>query len=292
MTLDLVLGRVDSLSICFAYVFVVMAFLGTVYALHVKEDGQHAAAPYTGGTLGVTLAGDFCLGSAWPYLPSFSSGTGKRADRRSPQEFRYLLIHLFGGALLLAGIVVEVGGTGSLAFGRLQTGTATSTLMLLGFMINGAVPPFHAWLRTPLPRGHGYRKRAPLRIHHQERRVCAARIPGSIGLGIAMALYGIVYAMIENDIRRLLSYHIISQLGYMVCGVGLGTGLSMNGAAAPRIQRHFCKSLLFMATGAVLYATGKSKMTDLQGRVSTGLYTLHLFSGLFQFQRYPSLTAS
>jgi multicomponent Na+:H+ antiporter subunit D len=93
--------------------------------------------------------------------------------------------------------------------------------------------------------------------------------PGSellIWLGTAMALYGIVYAMIENDIRRLLSYHIISQVGFMICGVGMGTELSMNGSAAHAFCNIFCKSLLFMATGAVLYVTGKSKMTDLQGR--------------------------
>jgi multicomponent Na+:H+ antiporter subunit D len=274
MTYDLVLGRVDALSICFACVFVVMAFLGMVYALHVKEDGQHAAALlYVGGTLGVTLAGDFFTLFAFWELMALSSVFliwYRKSTKALAAGFRYLMIHLAGGALLLAGMVMEVAGSGSLSFGALQAGTMGSTLILLGFLINGAVPPFHAWLSDAYPEAtvtgsvilSAFTTKSAVYV-------LLRAFPGSellIWLGVAMAIYGIVYAMIENDIRRLLSYHIISQLGYMVCGVGMGTGLSMNGAAAHAFCNIFCKSLLFMATGAVLYVTGKSRMTDLQGR--------------------------
>jgi multicomponent Na+:H+ antiporter subunit D len=296
MTYDLLLGRVDSLSICFAYVFVVMAFLGTVYALHVKEDGQHAAALlYAGGTLGVTLAGDFFTLFAFWELMALSSVFliwYRKSRQALAAGFRYLLIHLVGGALLLAGIVMEVGGTGSLAFGALQTGTASSILMLLGFMINGAVPPLHAWLSDAYPEAtvtgtvflSAFTTKSAVYV-------LLRAFPGSellIWLGTTMALYGIIYAMIENDIRRLLSYHIISQVGYMLCGIGMGTGLSMNGAAAHAFANIFCKSLLFMAAGAVLYATGKSKMTDLQGR---GLYRLMPLSLFFYFIGALSISA-
>ena len=53
-----------------------------------------------------------------------------------------------------------------------------------------------------------------------------------IWLGAAMAIYGVVYAVLENDARRLLAYHIISQVGYMVCGVGMGTEMALNGSSA------------------------------------------------------------
>jgi multicomponent Na+:H+ antiporter subunit D len=298
MTYDLVLGRVDSLSICFAYVFVVMAFLGTVYALHVKEDGQHAAALlYAGGTLGVTLAGDFFTLFAFWELMALSSVFliwYRKSRQALAAGFRYLLIHLFGGALLLAGIVMEVGGTGSLAFGTLQTGTASSTLMLLGFMINGAVPPLHAWLSDAYPEAtvtgtvflSAFTTKSAVYV-------LLRAFPGSellIWLGTIMALYGIVYAMIENDIRRLLSYHIISQVGFMICGVGLGTELAMNGSAAHAFCNIFCKSLLFMATGGVLYVTGKSRMTDLQGRDlyrSMPLCLLFYYVGAFSISAVP-----
>jgi multicomponent Na+:H+ antiporter subunit D len=296
MTYDLVPVRVDSLSICFAYVFVVMAFLGMVYALHVKEDGQHAAALlYVGGTLGVTLAGDFFSLFVFWELMALSSVFliwYRKSRQALAAGFRYLMIHLCGGALLLAGIVTEVAGTGSLSFGPLQAGTMGQTLMLLGFLINGAVPPFHAWLSDAYPEATVTGSVILSAFTTKNAVYVMLRaFPGSellIWLGVVMALYGIVYAMIENDIRRLLSYHIISQVGYMLCGVGMGTGLAMNGAAAHAFCNIFCKSLLFMATGAVLHVTGKSRMTDLQGR---SLYRSMPYSLFFYFIGSFSISA-
>ena len=81
-----------------------------------------------------------------------------------------------------------------------------------------------------------------------------------IWFGTVMALYGVVYAVLENDIRRLLAYHIISQVGYMVAGVGIGTALALNGATAHAFTHILYKALLFMGAGAVIYMTGRSKM--------------------------------
>jgi multicomponent Na+:H+ antiporter subunit D len=81
-----------------------------------------------------------------------------------------------------------------------------------------------------------------------------------------MAVYGVVYAVLENDIRRLLAYHIISQVGYMVCGVGLGTEMAMNGSTAHAFCHILYKALLFMGVGAVIHVTGRRKLTELQGR--------------------------
>jgi len=245
----------------------------------------------------VTLAGDFFTLFAFWELMALSSVFliwYRKSRQALAAGFRYLLIHLFGGALLLAGIVMEVGGTGSLAFGTLQTGTASSTLMLLGFMINGAVPPLHAWLSDAYPEAtvtgtvflSAFTTKSAVYV-------LLRAFPGSellIWLGTIMALYGIVYAMIENDIRRLLSYHIISQVGFMICGVGLGTELAMNGSAAHAFCNIFCKSLLFMATGGVLYVTGKSRMTDLQGRAlyrSMPLCLFFYYVGAFSISAVP-----
>ena len=86
-----------------------------------------------------------------------------------------------------------------------------------------------------------------------------------VWLGAVMAIYGVVYAVLENDARRLLAYHIISQVGYMVCGVGLGTTLALNGASAHAFAHILYKALLFMGAGAVMYTTGKRKLTELGG---------------------------
>ena len=146
--------------------------------------------------------------------------------------FRYLLVHVFGGLCLLGGIVLHWSQTGSLAFGDMSAyaGTAAFTLILIAFLLNAAVPPLGRLASDAYPGGHGHRGGVSDRLYHQ---VCGLRlIRGFAGteilgvVGAAMAVYGVVYAVLENDARRLLAYHIISQVGYMVCGVGIGTALA------------------------------------------------------------------
>ena len=84
-------------------------------------------------------------------------------------------------------------------------------------------------------------------------------------MGTAMTVYGVCYAVIENDIRRLLAYHIISQVGYMVAGVGIGTADGHQRRRAHAFAHILYKALLFMGAGAVLYMTGTAKLTDLGG---------------------------
>ncbi len=104
--------------------------------------------------------------------------------------------------------------------------------------------------------------------------------------GVAMALYGVVYAVLVNDIREILAYHIVSQVGYMVAGVGIGTEMAINGTTAHAFSHILYKSLLFMGAGAVIQATGKSKLTELGGfakkmPVVVGLYMIR---GIFNFR--------
>jgi len=77
--------------------------------------------------------------------------------------------------------------------------------------------------------------------------------------------YGIVFALIENDMRRILAYSIVSQVGFMVTGIGIGTEMALNGAAAHAFAHIIYKALLLMSAGSVLYMTGKRKCTDLGG---------------------------
>ena len=271
---ELIFGRVDKLSLCFGYVFVIIAFLGMVYALHVREVGQHTAAfLYIGSTLGVTFAGDlFTLFAFWEIMAISSVFLiwYQRDISALNAGFRYIMVHLFGGCALLAGIIIYVVDTGSVHFDLMEYGGLGSQLILLGFIINAAVPPLHAWLADAYPEAtvtgsvflSAFTTKSAVYV-------LLRAFPGVeilMWLGAIMAVYGVVYAILENDIRRLLAYHIISQVGYMVCGVGIGTDMGMSGSVAHAFCHILYKALLFMGTGAVIYVTGRRKVTELQGR--------------------------
>jgi multicomponent Na+:H+ antiporter subunit D len=274
---DFVFGRVDKLSLCFGYVFVLVTFLGMIYALHVEDTLQHVATLFhAGAALGVTFAGDLLsLFLFWEVMALSSAFLiwCRRSDAALKAGFRYLMVHLFGGAALLAGIVMYAGQTGTTVFTTMEFGGLGSYLVLFGFLINAAVPPFHPWLPDAYPEATvtgavfltAFTTKSAVYV-------LLRAFPGVeilTFMGAIMAIYGVVYAIIENDIRRLLAYHIISQVGYMVCGIGLGTELSMNGSAAHAFSHILYKALLFMGAGAVIEVTGKRKMTDLHGH---GLY--------------------
>jgi multicomponent Na+:H+ antiporter subunit D len=109
-----------------------------------------------------------------------------------------------------------------------------------------------------------------------------------IWLGAAMALYGVIYAVLENDCRRLLAYHIVSQVGYMVVGVGIGTEMALNGTASHAFAHIFYKGLLFMGAGAVILMTGRRKLTELGGLYRTMPWTVALYMiGAFAISAFP-----
>jgi multicomponent Na+:H+ antiporter subunit D len=185
---------------------------------------------------------------------------------------RYFLFHMAGGVSLLAGIVLLGQATGGdLTFVRLDVEhpTPAAWLILGGFLLNAAVPPLHAWL--PEAYGEATPNGSVFLCAFTTKTAVYALCRGFAGmeilvpLGVAMALYGVVYAVLENDCRRLLAYHIISQVGYMVAGVGIGTQLAINGACAHAFAHILYKGLLFMGCGAVLHMTGRSKFSELGG---------------------------
>ena len=269
---NVIFGRVDRLALVFGYVFTLMAFIGETYSFHVKEDGQHMAAFfYVGSSLGVVFAGDFLSLFLFWEIMAFSSTLlvwygGKKSEGAG---FRYLLVHIFGGVILLAGIILQGAQTGSIAFDRMTLGSLATYLILIGFMLNAGVPPLHAWLPDAYP--EATITGAVFLCAYTTKTAVYTLVRGFPGteilvpLGVAMALYGVVYAVLENDARRLLAYHIISQVGYMVTGVGMGTDMALNGAVAHAYSHILYKGLLFMGIGAVVQQTGKRKLSELGG---------------------------
>jgi len=296
---ELIFGRVDRLSLVFCYVFSLMALLGMIYALHVEDDSQHVAAlTYAGSALGVTLAGDFLsLYLFWELMAISSVLLVWR--RREPSAvaagFRYLLVHIFGGLILLGGILLHWSQTHSLAFGDMgaaASGGMAWTMILVSFLLNAAVPPLGAWLPDAYPEATV--TGAVFMTAFSTKSAVYALIRGYAGtellvwLGALMAVYGVVYAVLENDARRLLAYHIISQVGYMVCGVGIGTVLATNGATAHAFAHILYKALLFMGAGAVLETTGLRKLSDMGGLYKTMPITLGLYMiGAFAISAVP-----
>lgn len=271
--LDFVTGRADKLSLAFAYVFSLITLIATIYSLHVKDNIQHVTGLfYAAAATGVALAGDLLtLYVFWEMMMLASVWLiWRRATRTAyTAGYRYLMVHAVSGVMLLAGIVLFYGETGSLAFEQMAATNLTFYLILLGFLINAAVPPFHAWLSDAYPESTitGAIFLSALTTKTAVYTLIRG-FPGTdflIWLGVIMALWGVVYAVLANDIRRLLAYHIISQVGYMVAGVGMGTAIALNGATAHAFTHILYKSVLFMGAGAVITMTGKSKLTELGG---------------------------
>ena len=272
---DLVFGKVDQLTRVFLHVFTIMALIGCIYGLHVKETGQHIAAfLYVAGSLGVTLCGDYVtLFIFWELMAVASTFLiwYRKKNRSIQAGYRYLLVHVTGGLILLAGIFLRYQNIHDLSFVRIavEGASVADYLIMIGFMLNAAVPPIHAWLPDAYPEASvtgavfmcAFTTKTAVYV-------LARAFPGFEALailGAIMTLYGVGYAVVENDARRILAYHIVSQVGYMVCGVGIGTAMSINGACAHAYAHIIYKALLFMGAGAVLEMTGKSKLNELGG---------------------------
>jgi multicomponent Na+:H+ antiporter subunit D len=294
--LDLVPGRADKLSLVFAYVFSLITVIGTIYSLHVKDNVQHVAAYiYAAAAVGVVFAGDLVtLYVFWELMMLASVWLIWR--RRTPESYaagmRYLLVHAVSGVLLLGGIALYYSQTGSIAFDQIDITGPAFYLILVGFMINAAVPPLHAWLTDAYPEstvtGAIFLSALTTKTAVY---VLLRGFPGTellVWLGAIMALWGVVYAVLANDIRRLLAYHIISQVGYMVAGVGMGTAIALNGTASHAFTHILYKALLFMGAGAVIHMTGKSKLTELGGIYRYMPYTFLLYMiGAFSISAFP-----
>ncbi len=293
---QMVLGRVDKLSLVFAYVFVMLHFIGMLFSLHTRWRWEHFAAfLYAGATLGLVFAGDFMTLYFFWELMAVSSTViiwGGRNSRSWQAGIRFIAVHLFSGLCLLVGFIFHYYTTGSLEFVPFTESSLAFYLVLMAALVNAAVPPFSAWLSDAYPEStptgtvflSGFTSKSAVYV-------LARAFPGTellVWMGVAMAIYGVVYAVLENDIRRLLAYHIISQVGYMVAGVGIGTELAINGLCAHAFSHIMYKALLFMGAGAVIQMAGKRKLTELGGIYKYMPLTFFLYMvGGFSISAFP-----
>lgn len=261
----------------FATIFALMTFVGGLYAFKQARWYELAAAfAYAAGAVGVSFAGDLItLFLYWELMALFSTiivWCGGTPEARAA-GVRYAILHLLGGVLLKVGIEGVVVHTGSIEIQPLLATNFDTWMMLIGILINAAAPPVSAWLADSYPNSSSTGS-VFLSAFTTKTAVLALILlfPGEpmlIPIGLYMVMYGIIYALLENDIRRILAYSIVNQVGFMVCAIGIGTELALNGAAAHAFAHIIYKALLFMSAGVVIYRTGMNRCTDVGGLFRT-----------------------
>jgi multicomponent Na+:H+ antiporter subunit D len=281
MGLDLQLLRVDKLSTVFGSIFLIALFLGNLYAWHESDRMQRTAAQiYAGAAIGAAFVGDLVSLFVFWELTAIASvfliwaaGT----DRAFRAGMRYLVIQVGSGVILLAGVLFHVHGTGSLAFGHIGLDSPGGPLILVAFGIKCAFPLLHNWLQDAYPEATVTGTvvlsafTTKLAVYALARSFAGTEM--LIWIGATMTAFPIFYAVIENDLRRVLAYSLNNQLGFMVVGVGIGTEMALNGTAAHAFSHILYKALLFMAMGAVLFRTGTCKGSELGGLYKTMPWT-------------------
>ncbi|MCA0892779.1 Na(+)/H(+) antiporter subunit D [Microbulbifer agarilyticus] len=275
---NLLLFKADKLSLLFGYLFHIAALISVIYALHVRDTLQQVASMlYAGSALGAVFAGDLLtLFIFWELLALTSVFLvwARRSGRAYVAGLRYFTLHILSGLLLLGGIIFYGQTHGTLEFGQIGLDgnvldNPASWMIFLAFGIKCAFPFFHNWLTDAYPEstptGTVFLSAFTTKVAVY---ALARAYPGTellVYIGATMACFPIFYAVIENDLRRVLAYSLINQLGFMVVGIGIGTSLAINGAVAHAFNDVIFKGLLFMSMGAVLHVTGKINGSELGG---------------------------
>ncbi|MFC1499515.1 Na(+)/H(+) antiporter subunit D [Candidatus Zixiibacteriota bacterium] len=292
--------RIDKLSMVWGVIFHGAAFLCALYSIHVKDRVQHISGlMYVGSAIGAVFAGDLItlfvyweLTAATSVFLIWASGT----ERAYKSGMRYLIIQVLSGVLLLAGVIIRVSNGFGLEFGLITDtfnwSDTGSLLILFSFGIKAAFPLLHMWLGDAYPEatvtGTLFLSifTTKLAIYALARGFAGLDI--LIWIGAIMAMFPIFFAVIENDLRRVLAYSLNNQLGFMVVGIGIGTGLALNGAAAHAFANILFEGLLFMAMGAVLFRVGTIKGSELGGLYRTmPLTTVFCCVGAASISAFP-----
>jgi multicomponent Na+:H+ antiporter subunit D len=270
---ELTVIRSDALGRLFSIIFCIMAFAGGLFALNQPSKIEIPAAfVYAGAAVGAALAGDLITLFVWWEMMALASAMiiwSTRNQTSYRASMRYIIVHLGGGVLLMAGIAGHYVQTGSISFDAMSADSVAHWLILAGFLINAGAPPLSAWLPDAYPEA-SFSGSVFLSAFTTKTAVYVllrgfAGTEFLIYVGVFMIFYGIVYALLENDMRRILVYSIVNQVGFMIVGAGIGTELAINGAASHAFAHIIYKGLLLMSAGSVLLMTGRRKCSELGG---------------------------
>ena len=296
---DLELMRVDRLSRIFVLVFCLASFLGNMFAWHVRDTTQQVAALlYAGSAIGAALSGDMIsLFFYWEAtaLASVFLIWARGTEGAYHTGLRYLIVQIGSGVILIAGVCVFYQETGEVSFNKMTLESLGTWLIFISFGIKCAFPLMHNWLQDSYPAATVTGAvilsafTTKMAIYALARGFAGTEI--LIYIGTIMTLFPIFFAEIENDMRRVLSYSLNNQLGFMVVAIGIGSQLALNGMAGPAFAHILYKALLFMSVGAVLYRTGTAKASELGGLYRTmPLTAIFCLIGAASISAFPLLS--
>lgn len=297
--IDLVTIRIDKLSIIWGNIFAVAAILNGIYALHERcKITDTAGLIYAGAGLGAVFAGDLItLFMFWELLALSSVFLVWRGGERAYKPgMRYLAWHVLSGVLLLAGAIIYGRSTGSYDFNHIGLNAPGGWLLLLAMGIKAGFPFLHNWIQDAYPKSSVTGTvilsvfTTKLAIYALARGFAGTEI--LIYIGAVMTVFPVFFAVMENDLRKVLSYSLNNQLGFMVCGIGIGSNLALNGVAAHVVVDILFKGLLFMSMGAVLHRVGTVKASELGGLFRTMPYTAFFcLIGAGSISAFPMMAA-
>ena len=273
MGFDFILFQSDSLTLPFAIIFHIAAALNVIYGAHEKQWKQHVSImSYSGAAIAAVHAGDLFTLFVWWEATAFTSvflilaGNTYRSYRSA---FRYILIQVTSGMFLLAGAIILLINDGSALLTKFDINSLYGQLIFIAFGIKAAFPLLNGWLQDSYPEASEIGTVALSTFTTKLAIFCFAKcFAGTellIVIGAIMTFYPIFFAVIENDLRRVLTYSLNNQLGFMIVAIGIGTELAINGAVAHAFAHILYKGLLFMGMGAVLFRVGSCKASELGG---------------------------
>lgn len=263
----------DRLSLIFMTAFCIVSLIAAIYSAGSNNRFEMGfALMYAGSNMGVVLSGDVLSLIIFWELSAIASCYvvyARRTRKSTRAAFRYILVHGFGGNMLLVGIISYIAKYGMDITNITGAQDFTFWMIFIGVAVNAAVPPLNSWMPDAYPEstigGTIYLASFTTKSAIYVMIRFFAGTEWLVYVGAFMAIYGILMALLENDLRRLFCYHIISQLGYIVASLAMGPGYGIDGAAAHTFNNIMYKGTLLMCAGAVLYATGRRKISELGG---------------------------
>nr|WP_195892509.1 Na(+)/H(+) antiporter subunit D [Halopiger goleimassiliensis] len=264
-----------------------LGFLGVCAVLYAySSDASRAmtaiALSYVGSSVGAVFAGDWLvLVFMWELMALTSTvlvwhygGDAVRAG------FRYALLHGTGGVIVLFAVAAHYVEAGTFVYGPGGIANGLPALLaVVGMGVNVGFIGLHVWLPDTYPRPH-FAASVFLSVYTTKTSafVLYRAFPVDAGSDLAiyiaymgglMSVYGATFALLQHDMRALLSYHIQAQIGYVVAGIGIAAAaaseLAAAGAMAHTFNNVLFKSLLFMAVGVVIFRTGEEDLYKLGG---------------------------
>ncbi len=300
--------RLDALA---AFFLVVVNLGGAAASLYGLGYGRHEPAPhrvlpffpaFLAAMNLVVLADDaFTFLLSWEFM-SLASWALVMAHHQDPENRRagyiYLVMASFGTLALLLAFSLLAGPEGGYGFAAMRGGHPTPfvtalvlTLMLLGAGSKAGLVPLHVWLPLAHPAAPSHVSALMSGVMTKVAVYGFIRVVFDLlgtpswwssmvvlFLGGITAVLGVLYALMQHDLKRLLAYHTVENIGIIFIGIGLALAFQANGmalaaalaltAALFHVFNHsLFKSLLFFGAGAVLTATGERDMEHLGGLI-------------------------